>query len=201
MDKLILNVGIFLFPGVELLDFAGPFEVFSVTAELNAFQFFNVFTIGESGANIKTVNGLRVAPEYNFSDHPSVDILVVPGGAGTKTEMEKGAVLQWLKKQHETASLTMSVCSGTRLLGALGVLDGLEIITHHEVIGEMREIAPKAIIKEGVRFTDNGRVLTSAGISAGIELSLYVVQKLWGKEIADKSAVYMEYGDWEKLKP
>jgi transcriptional regulator GlxA family with amidase domain len=198
MDKQ-LNVGIFLFNEVELLDFAGPFEVFTVTAELNDYQLFNVFTISESGKGIRTVNGLQVMPDYDFSNHPSVDILVVPGGAGTKNEMTKAFVLKWLKEKHDTSKITMSVCSGTRLLGKLGLLDGLKMITHHEVVEDMKQIAPKAIIEEDVRFTDNGKVLTSAGISAGIELSLHVVEKLYGKVIADKTAVYMEYGDWKKL--
>lgn len=198
MDK-IRNVGIFLFNEAELLDFAGPFEVFSVTAELNGDQLFQVFTITEEGNSIRTVNGLQVVPAYSFCNHPAIDILIVPGGAGTKREMDKPGVLAWLKEQCQTAQQVMSVCSGTRLLGKLGLLDNLEIITHHEVIPEMRDIAPEAIIKEEARFTDNGQVLTSAGISAGIELALYVVGKIYGAKIADKTAVYMEYGDWRKL--
>lgn len=199
MDKP-LSVGIFLFNEVELLDFAGPFEVFTVTAELNNHRFFNVFTITENGGQIRTVNGLRVVPDYDFTNHPPIDLLIVPGGAGTKAEMIKESVLKWLKAQYETSEHTMSVCSGTRLLGKLGLLDHMEMVTHHEVITEMKEIAPKAIIKEDARFTDNGRILTSAGISAGIELSLYVVEKLYGKKIADKTAIYMEYGNWKDLK-
>lgn len=198
MDKQ-LSVGIFLFNEVELLDFAGPFEVFSVTDEINDFRFFNVITITENGGEIRTVNGLRVVPDYNFANHPPIDLLVVPGGAGTKIEMTKEPVLKWLKAQYETSQNTMSVCSGTRLLGKLGLLDDLDIITHHEVITDMKEIAPKAIIKEDARFTDNGKILTSAGISAGIELSLYLVEKIHGKKIADKTAIYMEYGNWKNL--
>jgi transcriptional regulator GlxA family with amidase domain len=198
MDKQ-LSVGIFLFNEVELLDFAGPFEVFTVTDELNDYRFFNVFTITESGGGIRTVNGLQVVPDYDFTNHPPIDVLIVPGGAGTKIEMTKEPVLKWLKEQYEISQSTMSVCSGTRLLGKLGLLDNMEIITHHEVIADMKELAPKAIIKENARFTDNGKILTSAGISAGIELSLYVVKKLFGQTIADKTAVYMEYGKWKKL--
>jgi transcriptional regulator GlxA family with amidase domain len=170
-------------------------EEFTVTAELNDYQLFNVFTISESGEGIRTVNDLQVMPDYDFSNHPLVDILIVPGGAGTKNEMTKAFVLNWLKEKHDTSKITMSVCLGTRLLGKLDLLDRLKIITHHEVVEDMKQIAPKAIIQEDVRFTDNGKVLTSAGISAGIELSLHVVEKLYGKVIADKTAVYMEYDD------
>lgn len=195
----MLNVGIFLFNEIELLDFAGPYEVFSVAAELHNDQLFNVFTITEDGTDIRSVNGLRVMPDYGFTNHPHIDVLIVPGGNGTKVEMNKDKVLQWLKDQNNNSQITMSVCSGTRLLGKMGLLDNLKITTHHEVIPEMKEIVPSAIIEEKSRFVDNGKILTSAGISAGIELSLYVVARLYGKDIANKTAIYMEYGKWEEL--
>ena len=195
----MLNIGIFLFNDVELLDFAGPYEVFSVATELQDNALFNVFTITEDGAGIRSVNGLKVMPDYDFKNHPQIDVLVVPGGNGTKIEMTKDTVLQWLKEQYTHSQITMSVCSGTRLLGKIGLLDNLKITTHHEVIADMKMIVPTAMIEENVKFVDNGKILTSAGISAGIELSLYVVAKLFGKEVANKAAIYMEYGDWEKL--
>lgn len=193
------NVGIYLFDDIELLDFAGPYEVFSVTAELNEYQLFHVFTISENGGTVQSVNGLKVLPDYSFANHPPIDILVIPGGAGTKIEMTKESVLAWIKEQNKTAEITMSVCSGTRLLGQIGLLDGLKIITHHEVIPDMQKISPKAVITSNVRFVDNGSILTSAGISSGIELSLHIVSRLYGKEIADKTTIYMEYGDWSSL--
>lgn len=195
----MLNIGIFLFNDIELLDFAGPYEVFSVATELQDNPLFNVFTITEDGAGIRSVNGLRVTPDYDFKNHPQIDVLVVPGGNGTKIEMTKDTVLQWLKEQYTHSQITMSVCSGTRLLGNIGLLDNLKITTHHEVIADMKMIVPSAMIEENVKFVDNGKILTSAGISAGIELSLYVVAKLFGKEVANKAAVYMEYGDWKNL--
>lgn len=195
----MLNIGIFLFNDVELLDFAGPYEVFSVATELQDNALFNVFTITEDGGGIRSVNGLKVMPDYDFKNHPQIDVLVVPGGNGTKIEMTKDTVLQWLKEQYTHSQITMSVCSGTRLLGKIGLLNNLKITTHHEVIADMKMIVPTAMIEENVKFVDNGKILTSAGISAGIELSLYVVAKLFGKEVANKAAVYMEYGDWQNL--
>lgn len=195
----MLNVGIFLFNEIELLDFAGPYEVFSVATQLHNYQLFNVFTISEDGAEVRSVNGLRVVPDYSFKNHPHIDILIVPGGNGTKTEMNNAEVLEWLRKQNNDSQITMSICSGTRLLGKVGLLDNLKIITHHEVIPDMKAIAPSAIIEAQARFVDNGKILTSAGISAGIELSLYVVAKLYGKRAADKTAIYMEYGNWEEF--
>ena len=195
----MLNVGIFLFDDIELLDLAGPYEVFSVTSELNDYQLFKVFTITQDGREIKTVNGLKVLPDYSFDNHPAIDILVIPGGVGTKLEMNKPAVLEWIDRNYQSSQLTFSVCSGARILGKLGLLDNLESITHHEVIPHLQEIAPRTIINRRSRFIDNGRILTSAGISAGIDLSLYGVEKLYGVKVKNKTIVYMEYGDWEKL--
>ncbi len=195
----MLNVGIFLFSNVELLDFAGPYEVFSVTSELNDYRLFKVFTVTEDGNEIKSVNGLKVVPDFSFDNHPPIDILVIPGGVGTRSEMNKPAVLEWVRRNYQTSQYTFSVCSGARILGKLGLLDNQESVTHHEVIPELREIAPLAIMKGEKRFTDNGKILTSAGISAGIDLSLDRVEKLHGLEVRNKTMVYMEYGEWEKL--
>lgn len=195
----MLNVGILLFSNVELLDFAGPYEVFSVTSELNDYRLFKVFTVTEDGNEIKSVNGLRVVPDFGFDNHPPIDILVIPGGVGTRFEMNKPAVLEWVRRNYQASQFTFSVCSGVRILGKLGLLDNLESVTHHEVIPELREIAPLAVIKSDQRFTDNGRILTSAGISAGIDLSLDMVEKLHGLEVRNKTMVYMEYGEWERL--
>lgn len=192
------NVGIFLFNDVELLDFAGPHEVFSVTAELNNYELLNIFTISQNGKEIKTVNGLKVLPDYGFGVHPNIDILVIPGGVGTKAEMIKEDVLEWICENHRNSMITMSVCSGARLLGKLGLLDGLECTTHHEVMEHLQEIAPKAIIRQDKRFVENGKLFTSAGISAGIDLSLHIIKKLFGSEIANNTKVYMEYEDWKK---
>lgn len=196
---LMNNVGIFLFNDIELLDFAGPYEVFSVTSELNDYQLFNVFTISSDGAEIKSVNGLRVLPDYTFDNHPPIDILVIPGGVGSRAEVNKQEVLTWINNTCRDAKITMSVCSGARILGVLGFLDGLEAVTHHSVIEPLAKIAPNAIITPGKRFTDNGKILTAGGISAGIDLSLHIVKKLHGGETVNKTIKYMEYGDWRSL--
>jgi transcriptional regulator GlxA family with amidase domain len=190
------NVGIFLFPDVELLDFAGPYEVFSVTSELNDYKLFKVFTVSADGGEIKSVNGLKVTPDYSFDNHPPIDILVIPGGIGTRAEIGKQPVLDWVGRICEKARIAMSVCSGARLLGALGFLDGFEAVTHHTVVASLRELAPRATVREDKRFIDNGKFMTSGGISAGIDLALHVVSKLCGQPVATKTIKYMEYGDW-----
>jgi transcriptional regulator GlxA family with amidase domain len=190
------NVAILLFDDVEVLDFAGPFEVFSVTAELNNYECFDVYTVAEKPGAITAVNGLSVNPKYSFADCPRPDIVIIPGGIGSRTEMNNPHVVEWVKASSQRAELVLSVCSGARILAKSGVLDGLEATTHHEVIMHLRELAPDTIIREDVRFVDTGKVLTSGGISAGIDLSFRVVQKLLGEEIAAKTARYMEY-NWK----
>jgi transcriptional regulator GlxA family with amidase domain len=189
----MLNVGIFLFPKVELLDFAGPYEVFSVASELHGDSLFSTFTVAEMPGEVQSVNGLRIVPDHAFAAHPPIDVLVVPGGVGTRAEMTKPAVLDWVRRGHESGRITFSVCSGARILGALGLLDGLDAVTHHEVADELRSIAPKARVVSGRRFVDQGRIMTSAGISAGIDLSLHVVELLCGADVARKTVEYLEY--------
>lgn len=194
------NVGIFLFNDVELLDFAGPYEVFSVTAELSDFKLFKVFTITDDGGEIKSIHGLRVTPDYSFNNHPPVDILIIPGGQGSRKEITKDWVLGWIAGIHNQNKITMSVCSGARILAKLGFLDNIEATTHHLVTDNLKEVAPKVILREDLRFVDNGKIMTSGGVAAGIDLSLYIVEKLYGKEIADKTKVYIEYDNWREVR-
>jgi transcriptional regulator GlxA family with amidase domain len=192
------NVAIFIFDEVEVLDFAGPFEVFSVTSELNNYEPFNVYTVAEKPGAITTVNGLSVNPKYNFLDCPHPDILILPGGVGSRAASNNPLVLEWVKTSFQQAEIVFSVCSGARILARCGLLDGLEATTHHEVIEELRGLAPATVIQENVRFVDHGRIMTSAGISAGIDLSLHVVSKLLGEATARKTAQYMEYR-WQEV--
>ena len=187
------NVAILIFDEAEVLDFAGPFEVFSVTSELNNFELFNVFTIAKNTNPISAVNGLSVNPKYSFDNSPHIDILIISGGSGTRSQMQDTETLNWIKKVHQNTELTLSICSGSRLLGALGLLDGQPYCTHKEVYEHMQEIVPSGIPKKSERFVNFDKIFTSGGISAGIDLSFHIVEKLHGKEIADKTANYMEY--------
>ena len=190
------NLAILIFEDVEVLDFAGPFEVFAVTSELNNYEPFNVFLVAESQRTYKAVNGLQLVPDYEISNCPNPDILVVPGGVGTRTQMNNQKLITWIQQVSDRAELVMSVCTGARLLAKAGLLDGLEITTHHEAYDELRQLVPTAIVNERKRFVDQGTIITAGGISAGIDSSLYVVDKLLGREIARKTAIYMEY-DWQ----
>lgn len=189
------NVGIYLFNKVELLDFAGPYEVFSTTSELNDHKVFKVFTVSEDGGAIKSVNGLIVIPDYSFDNHPKIDILIIPGGEGTKNEIKKKKVMEWVNKTQGSAEIMATVCSGARIPAVLGLLDGLEATTHQSVIDDVKKLAPNVTIDHTKRFIDNGKIMTSGGISAGIDLSLHIVKKLCGEDTAQKTMEYMEYGE------
>lgn len=190
------NVGILIFDNVELLDFAGPFEVFSVASELNNFELFNVFTVSKNLEPIETINGLSVNPKYDFNSCPNIDILIIPGGFGAREVMKDYETLKWIEKVNLTTDITLSVCTGAMILAKLGLLDGQQYTTHHLVFYEMHSIAPMAKLIKNERFVKAGKIYTAAGISAGIDLSLHIVEVLFGKKVAQDTAKYMEYNSF-----
>jgi transcriptional regulator GlxA family with amidase domain len=187
------NLAILLFPDVELLDFCGPFEVFSVAGREFDPPAFRVFTVAESPEPLCARNGLSVNPQYTLADAPQAELLLVPGGRGVRPAMDNVALLDWVRQRARTAELVLSVCTGALLLGRAGLLDGLEATTHHGSYDALRRIAPTATVHEGHRFVDNGRFMLSAGIAAGIDMSLHVVARLLGDETATATARHMEY--------
>jgi transcriptional regulator GlxA family with amidase domain len=200
------NVAIVLFDRIEILDFAGPYEVFSVCGAHGEHKgHFNVYTVAEKAPVIGR-GGLSINPDYLFNDCPTPDIFLVPGGGGytdkgvpfgSRKEMHNPVMLDWVKKQNETASLVLSVCTGALILGKAGILDGLAATTHWKAIDQLRDAAPNAKIIDDKRWVDNGRVILSAGVSAGIDMSLYVLEKLMGKAVASETARSMQYDHWQ----
>ena len=187
------NLAILIFEDVEVLDFCGPFEVFSVANRFTDPPAFHVFTVAEKPGPVLTRGGLSVNPHHRLADCPRPDLLLVPGGQGTRREMNNAVLADWIKARSQEAELVMSVCTGALLLAKAGLLDGLEATTHHGAIDLLRETAPKTTIHADRRFVDDGRVVCSAGIAAGIDMSLYVLARLLGREVADKTAHQMEY--------
>jgi transcriptional regulator GlxA family with amidase domain len=187
------NTAILIFDDVEVLDFAGPFEVFSVTNELSDYSFLNVYTVAREKAPVTARNGLSVNPDYSIAEAPQADILIVPGGSGTRPILQQQDLLTWIKQSAQNADRVLSVCTGSLLLAKVGLLDGLKSTTHNRAFELLGEIAPNTEIVRGVRFVDNGKVITAAGISAGIDMSLYVIEMLYGEETAQHTAAYMEY--------
>ncbi|WP_299681998.1 DJ-1/PfpI family protein [uncultured Tenacibaculum sp.] len=188
------TVGIFIFDNAEVLDFAGPFEVFSVTSELNNFELFNVFTVAKTKEAISAVNGLSVNPKYDFNDCPKVDILILAGGDGTNQAIQDQEIIDWIAKTDQETEITMSICSGSRFLAKIGALDDNQYCTHHLVYGDMEKLVPSGKPVTDKRYVQsNSKTYTSGGISAGIDLSFYIVEKILGKKTVEKTAKYMEY--------
>lgn len=187
------NVGILLFEEIEVLDFAGPLEVFNVTAELNDPAPLNVYTIAETTAPIKTRGKLSVNPNYSIYAMPPTDILLIPGGAGSRALLTKPHVLQWLRQQAEQVEHLVSICTGALALAKAGLLTGLTVTTHHENLDELRALVDGSTTINAKRYVDNGKIITSGGVSAGIDMSLYLVNKLLGQTVLEKTLNEMEY--------
>jgi len=188
------QIGIYLFDDVEVLDFAGPFEVFSVGSQLSDYLDFNIFTFSDDGKKIKTMNGLSVNPDFSLISAPPIDYLVIPGGNGSNQVILKKDRMKQLAERIAKTKWTMSVCSGSRILGVLGLLDGKAYCTHHSVYSSMAEIVPSGFPKKAERFVKSDEVtFTSAGITAGIDLSFHLLEATFGEKLAIETAKYMEY--------
>jgi transcriptional regulator GlxA family with amidase domain len=188
-------VQVLIFDDVEVLDFAGPFEVFGVTGLRTGPAPFRVETVGLSKAPIRARNGLEARPSASIDEATRCDVLVLPGGFGTRREMHNATLLDWIRRQAQGAEAVLSVCTGALLLARAGLLDGLDATTHHVAFDELAQASPSTNVLRGARYVDNGHIVTSAGISAGIDASLHVVAKLLGHAVAVETAEYMEY-DW-----
>jgi len=186
------RLAILLFDDVEVLDFCGPFEVFSVAKNQCPQSPWDVFTVAQN-AKVRACNGLSVNPDCQLETCPPPDILLIPGGMGTRREMNNRPLVDWIRQHSESAELVLSVCTGALLLGKAGLLDELDVTTHHVAYDLLRELVPTGTVHEDRRFIDNGKVVTSAGIAAGIDMSLHVVERLLGSEIAKATARHMEY--------
>ena len=192
------RVAILLFDDVEVLDFAGPFEVFSVAQLATGEAAFDVATIALHPGEVAARNDLRIVPSSAAASHGPAEILVVPGGYGTRREMKRAAMLDFLRSASSTADLTLSVCTGALMLGAAGLLQGRSATTHWAAMGELRELDSGANILPGARVVDNGSLVVCAGVSAGIDGSLHVVERLLGRTRAEATARAMQY-DWTGL--
>jgi transcriptional regulator GlxA family with amidase domain len=192
MDEKI-KVGIFLFNEVEVLDFAGPFEVFSLTSKNNE-KLFEVITIGETGELISARNGLKVLPMASFKDKLNLDILIIPGGYGAEEiEIKNQITINWIKEQKDKVKILASVCTGAFLLAESGILDNKSATTHWMDIDRLEKEYPKIKIIKNLKFVDEDNIITSGGISAGINMSFHIIKRLLGVDIAISTAKRMEY--------
>jgi transcriptional regulator GlxA family with amidase domain len=204
----VTTVGILIFDGVEVLDFAGPFEVFSLTrltpgvASRRADDDapFDVFTVAKTHDDVFATGGLIVRPKYTFSEAPPIDLLVVPGGFGTRPLLDDEETLEWIRTTAERASRVTSVCTGALLLARVGLLANSRATTHWGALELLQSIDPTTKVTSDSRFVDDG-VVTSAGVSAGIDMALYVVEQMHGAEVAADTARYMDYSVTASSRP
>ena len=195
-------IGIYVYPDVEVLDFAGPFEVFSTATRVarrarpDAPASFAVTLVAAQDGPVKARGGFTVLPDATFASHPPLDVVLVPGGVH-EPELDRPELAEWLRKQAASAKLVASVCTGAFLLARAGLLDRLEVTTHWEDVADLRRLFPALAVREGARWVEHERIMTSAGISAGLDMSLRIVARLAGEDLAERTARQMEY-DWRK---
>ena len=192
------KVGVLVFPEVEVLDFCGRFEVFSVTRLEEETRRrdpspYEVFIVAEHPSVVVATGGLRVVPDFGIDDCPALDLLVVPGGWGTRREMTNERLIAWLVARAQQVATLTSVCTGSLLLGKAGLLDGRRATTHWRVLAEMRGLFPAVDVIDDQHVVEDGEVITAAGISAGIDMALRVVARHHGEAVARATARYMEY--------
>ncbi|HEX8103609.1 MAG TPA: DJ-1/PfpI family protein [Solirubrobacteraceae bacterium] len=190
----MLTIGILLFDEVEVLDACGPFEVFSTAARMGAD--LRVATVAREARPAVARGGLPIVPAHTLGDHPPLDVVLVPGGVTAAVERDP-AVLAWVARVRERARITAAVCTGAFILAEAGVLDGRPATTHWEDEDELERRWPAVEVRREPRWVDDGDLVTSAGITAGIDMSLHLVRRLFGADVAVRTARQMEY-DWRE---
>jgi transcriptional regulator GlxA family with amidase domain len=194
------NVGILIFDGVEVLDFAGPFEVFSRTRLAPGVESrrsedsapFQVFTVAKSEVPVSATGDLRVIPRYAFASAPKIDLLVVPGGFGTRVLLHDPETLEWIRRAANAARQVTSVCTGSLLLAKAGLLQGRRATTHWAALDQLESLESGALVERELRVVDDG-IISSAGVASGIDMAFYVVERLFGADVANETARYIEY--------
>ena len=195
-----INVGIFVFDEVEVLDFAGPFEVFSRTRLLKGAESrrsndsapFKSLKVSIDTKPLTTTGGLKIIADYTFNNFPKIDILIVPGGYGTRTLLNNEILLKWIKAVSDKANITASVCTGSLLLAKAGLLEGKRATTHWGAIEALKSISKDIqVITE--RRVVNDEIITSAGVSSGIDMAFMIVENLYGEEVASDTSKYIEF--------
>ncbi|TVP39104.1 Transcriptional regulator containing an amidase domain and an AraC-type DNA-binding HTH domain [Candidatus Nitrosocosmicus arcticus] len=197
-NSSVKTVGILIFNDVEVLDVAGPFEVFSMTRldedkRYETTSPFRVVLLSEKKTPVIAIGGLKLIPDFTFDDCPDLDLFVIPGGWGTRREVNNSVLIQEISKLSAKSNLTASVCTGSSLIGRAGLLDGKKATTHWRAYNFLRESAPKAQIQKNVVFTIEGPIFTSAGVASGIRLSLYLVSHFFGTHVGKETARFLEF--------
>ncbi|MFT3809749.1 MAG: DJ-1/PfpI family protein [Micropepsaceae bacterium] len=193
-----MKIAIILFDDAEELDFVGPWEVFTMAANVMEFQNLplekpHVFTVSETGGTVRCAKGMRVIADHSFADAPKADLILVPGGQGTRREATHQPMLDYIASAAQTATWVTSVCTGSLLLTVAGPAKGKAVTTHWGYIPTLRERGENSVVRDDMRFVRDGNVVTSAGVSAGIDMALWLVGQIWSPDLARATQKGMEY--------
>jgi len=190
-DGKKIPVAFVLMEGATMIDFSGPWEVFQdvqIASGEKTVQAFELFTVGESKEPVRVSGGMTIVPDYSFADAPTARVVVVPAERGSPK------LLDWLRSREKQSDVLMSVCTGAFQLGRAGLLDGKEATTHHEFYDQFQKAFPKTTLIKGHRYVQSDDVVyTAGGLTSGIDLALHIVEKYYGRDVARKTADYMEY--------
>lgn len=189
---MAITTGILLFPDVEELDFVGPWEVLTSAAAFGPGQGDRVVTIAERKEPVRAAKGLRVLPDHDFADAPPLDVVLVPGGQGTRREVDNPVLIEWLRKVADRCQWVTSVCTGTLLLHGAGLTRGKRVTTHWAFVKTLRERGDVEVL-EHVRYVRDGNLVTAAGVSAGIDMALWLVGQVHGADHARTVQRYIQY--------
>jgi len=192
---MTMSVGLFAFPGMEMLDFAGPYQVFATASRLTSTDtdLFHLVTIGTSLEPMKVGGGATIVPEVTIADHPELSCLIIPGGrAGINHQMADEKTVAWLTAQANKVPIVASVCTGAFLLAQTGLLDGCDVTTHFAHVDDLRQAFPTLNVLESRRWVDSGHFLTSAGLTAGIDMALHLVERMASRDLSVATARRLE---------
>ena len=188
------TIGVLLFEGFELLDVFGPCEAYGIRDLEGAFR---IAMVAQKAGPIASAQGPRAVAEFGFDDCPRLDVMLVPGGIGTRREVYRTALISWLRARAEQAELVTSVCTGAALLAAAGLLDGHRATTNKRSFAWVQSQGPQVKWVKQARWVEDGKFATSSGVSAGIDMALAIIARLVGVEAAEKAATSMEY-EWHR---
>ena len=186
------NVLIYIYNDVEVLDFTGPYEVFNAANNVLNENVFDIYIIAESTEVVFARNGLKIVPHSSINSSPQADILIIPGGDGRRVQMHLPTVTEWIKSQFNDLKYLLSVCTGSFIVGSTGLLKGLKATTHHSRYEEFEKTFPDTELVKDVSYVDNGKIITSAGVSTGIKASLHLLDIISGIELGKRVEDYME---------
>jgi transcriptional regulator GlxA family with amidase domain len=185
------TIGMLIFDDAEELDFVGPWEVFTMARKIR--DDIRVVTIAEREDPVRCAKGLRVIPDHTLDDAPALDVVLVPGGQGTRREVDNPVLIDWLRRTAPGLRWTTSVCTGALLLCEAGLANGRRVTTHWAFVEDLRKRYPEVEVLERVRYVRDGTLCTSAGVSAGIDSALWLTGQMWGVDTARKTQRAMEY--------